>query len=245
MREREGNLASETQPEGNPTQRSGGLPVVWTFLLVVALSTAGSLMAWRAVRGLTRVHEPLPAKAAEKPNDSDLDGAGFGSVAPFALVDESGKPFDRSALEGKVWIADFIFTYCAGPCIAMSAEMETLRKDLADAPDARFVSFSVDPNRDTPEILAKYAESYGGAGDRWHLLTGSAPTIYALARGSFLAAAEGGEVLGDPKAISHSERFFLVDRDGVVRGRYSMRDPDALARLRQDARRLLQRGRSH
>ena len=238
-------MASETRPAGDQPQRSERLPVVWTFLLVVALSTAGSLMAWRAVRGLTRVHEPLPAKAAEKPNDSDLDGAGFGSVSPFALVDESGRPFDRSALEGKVWIADFIFTYCAGPCLAMSAEMETLRKDLADAPDARFVSFSVDPNRDTPEILAKYAESYGGAGDRWHLLTGSAPTIYALARGSFLAAAEGGEVLGDPKAISHSERFFLVDRDGVVRGRYSMRDPDALARLRQDARRLLQRGRTH
>jgi len=224
-------------------QRSEGSPLLWNLLLVIVLATAGGLVLWRTVRGLraAQLHEKLERSEAPAAY-GDLDGPGFGSVASFDLVDQDGKPFARAALDGKVWIADFIFTYCAGPCPAMSAEIEKIRADFPGEPSLHFVSFTVDPKRDTAPALAAYAQHYGGAGDRWHFLTGDPKGIYAAARQSFHAAAEGGEELGDPTAISHSERFFLVDREGIVRGRYPIGDRDALAALRRDAAALLRRG---
>src|SRR6266850_6022052 len=75
----------------------------------------------------------------------------YGQIPGFALTDETGRPFDKKSLDGKVWVADFIFTTCTGPCPRMSSLM---RQVQSLSPDARLVSFTVDPDRDTPAVLA-------------------------------------------------------------------------------------------
>ena len=156
----------------------------------------------------------------------------FGLVPDFTLTDQSGKPFlSADTLRGKVWIADFIFTNCAGPCPRMSAQMRGVGNALRDVKDLRLLSFTVDPARDTPAVLAKYAERYQAEPGVWFFLTGSQADLHNLARNVFML----GDVNGD---LQHSTRFVLVDRKSRVRGYYLTSDDDAIPRLSRDARRV-------
>jgi cytochrome oxidase Cu insertion factor (SCO1/SenC/PrrC family) len=170
------------------------------------------------------------------------DDAGDGALPvlfpspPFLLVDQSGKAFSDETLKGKPWIADFIFTHCAGPCPLMTAKMAQLQKDLP-GDEVKLVSFSVDPERDRPEVLKSYSEGFEADPTRWIFLTtadGSAQPIYDVAAALKLTAI--GETEDDP--IIHSEKFLLMDGHGSVRGVYSSGDEDSMKRLVVDARRL-------
>jgi protein SCO1/2 len=163
-------------------------------------------------------------------------GAGlpsYGVVGDFALTDQSNQPFlSANTLRGKVWIADFIFTNCAGPCPRMSAQMRKVDDALRPhINDLRLVSFTVDPSRDTPAILAKYAEHYQAEQGVWFFLTGPQPVLHNLARNVFLL----GDVNGD---LQHSTRFVLIDRQSRVRGYYLTSDDDAIPKLIADAKRV-------
>jgi protein SCO1/2 len=162
-------------------------------------------------------------------------------VPEFALVERSGRPATLAALRGRPWIADFIFTRCAGVCPAMTARMAALRTRLADAP-VRFVSFSVDPVNDTPEVLARYAAAAGADAD-WWFVTGPMPDLHALSTGGFKLAAmrnaPGAETADGP--FLHSSKFVLVDGEGAIRGYYDSEDEAALRALEADARRLASR----
>jgi protein SCO1/2 len=156
----------------------------------------------------------------------------YGVVGDFALTDQSNQPFlSATALHGKVWIADFIFTNCPGPCPRMSAQMSQVYTTLRDVKDLRLVSFTVDPARDTPEVLAKYAEHYQAPPGIWYFLTGSQQTLNYLARNTFTL----GNVDG---SLEHSTRFVLIDRESRVRGYYLTSEPDAIPNLIADTKRL-------
>lgn len=157
----------------------------------------------------------------------------YGLVENFALTDQSNQPFlSENTLRGKVWIADFIFTNCAGPCPRMSAQMRQVDTALRpDIQDLRLVSFSVDPARDTPEVLARYAERYHAEPGVWFFLTGSEAALNHLARNVFLL----GDVNGD---LQHSTRFVLIDRQSRVRGYYLTSEGDAIPHLIADAKRV-------
>jgi protein SCO1/2 len=155
----------------------------------------------------------------------------YGSVSDFALTDQSNAKFlSANALHGKVWIADFIFTNCAGPCPRMSAQMRQLDTALHDD-SFRFVSFTVDPARDTPEVLATYAQRYQAEPGVWYFLTGPQAVLHNLARNVFML----GDVSGD---LQHSTRFALIDRQSRVRGYYLTSEDDAIPRLIADAKRV-------
>lgn len=157
-------------------------------------------------------------------------------VPDFTLTDQAGKAVTRQDLAGKVWVADFIFTNCGGTCPLMTGRMRKLQDALP--PEIRLVSFTVDPSRDTPEVLANYAKQHGAADDRWIFLTGRKDELYDLSiKGFKLALEEGTGTEAEP--ITHSTRFVLVDREGQIRGYYSGMEEDALQRLIEDARRLL------
>jgi protein SCO1/2 len=159
-------------------------------------------------------------------------------VPAFSLVERSGRPATLVALRGRPWIADFIFTRCGGVCPAMTARMAALRKRLAGTP-VGFVSFSVDPSTDTPEVLRAYAAA-AGAGDDWWFVTGPVRDLHALSTDGFkLAALENapGEETADGPFL-HSSKFVLVDRDGAIRGYYDSEDEAAVRTLEADARRL-------
>jgi protein SCO1 len=127
----------------------------------------------------------------DEPRGQSLTGASptdlpvYGSVPDFALVDQHGRPVRRGNLEGKVWVANFVFTQCPDECPLMTLEMARLQSDLTQVADFRLVSISVDPERDTPRVLSQYAERFKADADRWFFLTGDKRAIYHLAREGF------------------------------------------------------------
>ena len=109
----------------------------------------------------------------------------YDAVPHFVLTDSHGKSFNSDSLKGKVWVADFIYTHCPGPCPRMTSQMHQLEKKMSGSEDVRFVSFSVDPERDSPAVLQQFAERFGGPTDRWSFLTGNPDTLHVLARNVF------------------------------------------------------------
>lgn len=151
----------------------------------------------------------------------------YGEIPRFELLSQQGSHFDRAALDGHVWIADFIFTNCESSCPRMSSKMHSIQG--ATDPAVRLVSFSVDPERDTPQALEEYGKKYSADEKRWTFLTGSLATLEMLDHDAFK--------LGS-LSMDHSTRFVLVDKKGQVRGYYGLFDGDAMARIVRDAARL-------
>ena len=155
------------------------------------------------------------------------------NVPDFSLTNQKGESLGLSDMAGKIWIADFIFTNCPTICPAMTQEMARLQSEFVADP-VYFVSFSVDPERDTTEVLTRYAKAYGADDRRWNFLTGDKAHIYQLAEQGFSLAAghKGSEIL-------HSPRFVLVKADGNIHDHYDSRSKPAMLRLRRDVKALL------
>jgi cytochrome oxidase Cu insertion factor (SCO1/SenC/PrrC family) len=167
----------------------------------------------------------------------------FGVVPEFALVSQNGDSVHLQDLRGQVWVADFFFTHCASTCPMMSARFESLAQQI-DPERVRLVSFSVDPERDTPERLAEYAERFDVAPGRWLFLTGDKPQIRALVRDGFhLGVSEPSpeDLAAGAEAVLHSTRFVLVDPEGRIRGYYDGDDDDAMEQLGHDVAQLASR----
>jgi protein SCO1/2 len=155
----------------------------------------------------------------------------LGQVAPFQLVDQSGQPFDSGSLNGHVWVADFIYTTCTGPCPMMSSHMRHLETQTAETPDVRLVSFTVDPEHDTPPVLAAYAKHFLAAPPRWWFLTGETARLNDVGLNSF-------HLNGVDGSATHSTRFALVDRKMRIRGYYTTGDDAFMPKLIHDVRQL-------
>ncbi|GAB5542489.1 MAG: SCO family protein [Sandaracinaceae bacterium] len=158
-------------------------------------------------------------------------------IGEFSLTDQSGAPFGTSQLRGKVWIADMIFTSCPDICPVMSSQMANLQRRI-DHPDVRFVSITVDPETDTPEVLRAYGERYGADHERWRFLTGAPDEVRRVIAFSFRLPVEPREERDDGRYdILHTGQLILVDQRGVLRGLYET-DRDGLALLERHARQL-------
>lgn len=155
----------------------------------------------------------------------------YGKVPAFELTAHTGREFSSGALKGKIWVADFIFTTCLGPCPRMTSQMHWVQTRIADVPNVALVSFTVDPGHDTPAVLADYARRFHADPARWTFLTGPAATLDQLDRYGFKL----GNVDG---TLTHSTRFVLVDRQGRIRGYYGTGEEDGLQPLIADIRRL-------
>src|SRR5579863_2675052 len=120
----------------------------------------------------------LAACAREKPLPV------LGEIPQFELLNQQGRKFDRSSLDGHVWVADFIYTNCEGPCPRMSSRMHGIQK--ATGPGVKLVSFTVDPQRDTPQALAEYGRKFAADDARWTFLTGDIATLDRLDHDAFM-----------------------------------------------------------
>jgi protein SCO1/2 len=183
-------------------------------------------------------------KLAPKPsawNRAPLEGLNrYGAVPEFSLLERSGKKVALADLRGQVWIADFIYTTCQDTCPMQSAAMGKLQEKWADKPNLKLVSFSVDPERDTPAVLARYADRFRAHGDRWLFLTGDKNQITQLVQGGFrLSAVALTDGPSQESVIMHSPRFVLVDGNSEIRGYYDSRDGAALERLNSDIAALI------
>lgn len=158
----------------------------------------------------------------------------YGTLPAFELVDQTGNKFGSAQLDGKIWIADFIFTSCPGPCPIISTRMSEVQHALRDV-DVDLVSFTVDPDKDTPEVLRTYAEKLKAQPQRWHFLTGAKSALYDLSKNGFKLATDDSEP-GNP---IHSTRVVLIDRHRQIRGYYDALASDGVTKIIADARHLL------
>lgn len=155
----------------------------------------------------------------------------YGKAPAFSLTDHRNQTFQAKQLEGKVWVADFFFSTCPGPCPKMAGNMKKLQDAFGERDDVHLVNITVYPEYDDPEVLADYAKK-NRAGDRWHFLTGDEETLLDLSVNGFM--------IGDPEhLLNHSTKFVLVDRAGNIRGFYEGTDESAIEVLIQDINRLL------
>ena len=206
------------------------------FLLMVAAVCAALWGLWGLAR--SQRHWVVLGIAAQSPHHLELPDEG--ALPDFALRDEQGGAFTRASLAGNVWVADFIFTRCAGQCPMMSGEMARLQRRWDHAPGVSFVSFSVDPSHDTPDVLAAYAQRYGANTNRWRFVTGESHTVEHLIREGFHLAF--GPAASRQEPITHSVRFVLIDQRGHLRGSYEATDARTMRRLDHDLQRLIRAG---
>ena len=204
---------------------SAGLPrILWAGLIVGSVTLA--ILALWAIPG-------RPPKAAQGSPLSIL-----GQVPEFSLVERSGRTVGRSDLLGTVWLADFIFTRCSGPCPELSLRMRSVQQSLKNqGRDVRLVSFSLDPTYDTPAVLSAYARRYHADPNRWWFLTGSdeAQMHRFVKDGLHQAVARAP---GDGTMI-HSTYFMLVDQSGRMRAVYDGLDGGSKRKILRDIDRLL------
>ena len=158
----------------------------------------------------------------------------YSAVPAFSLIERSGKTITNQDLEGKIWVADFIFTTCPGPCPVLSANMAHLQSKLDGDDRVRLVSFTVDPQDDTPMVLSAYADRLGADPKRWWFLTGPEKPLYDLIQNGFYQTVQDnhGKAL-DPGQflVTHSTYLVLVDVHGIMRGFYHGLDEDGQAEL--------------
>ena len=192
-----------------------------------------STLIWVVLGGIIVVIAGINLWSTFGTKPEELTEAVAVSVPDFSLTNQQGEPLGRSDMAGKIWIADFIFTSCPTICPAMTQEMARLQSEFVADP-VYFVSFSVDPERDTTEVLTRYAKAYGADDRRWHFLTGEKTHLYELAEQGFSLAAghNGSEIL-------HSPRFVLIKPNGNIHDYYDSRSRPAMLRLRRDVKTLL------
>jgi protein SCO1 len=164
----------------------------------------------------------------------------YGTVPEFSLIERSGKATTLADLRGSIWIADFIYTTCTDTCPMQTAEMAQLQEQWKDRAGLKLVSFSVDPEKDTTEVLSRYAERYKADSIRWLFLTGAKEDMTRLVQEGFkLSAVSVANVGTSDNVILHSPRFVLIDKQAEIRGYYDSRDPQALERLKKDVATLV------
>ena len=153
-----------------------------------------------------------------------------------AVTVDGTSPLDRRALRGRAWVADFVFTRCTGPCPLLTVNMAGLQKRLPR--EIGLLSFTVDPDHDSPEVLNVYARKFSADPQRWLFVTGEKSALTGLLRDGFKIAVSEGAAAESGATITHTTRFILVDAQARVRGSYDGEDPAALDRLAADAERL-------
>ncbi len=163
----------------------------------------------------------------------------------FELLSSQGGTVSRGDLSGRVWVVDFIFTRCPGPCPRMTRQLLEVQNEFPAETPLRFVSITVDPAYDTTAVLADYARHYQADTRRWFFLTGPAgETLQLIVKGFFTAVERVGQAdpdqIVDPSAILHGTHFLLVDRAGFVRGIYDSTDTESPQPLIRDIRKLLE-----
>jgi protein SCO1/2 len=168
----------------------------------------------------------------------------FGKMPSFELRDQRGATVRDADLHGRVLIVDFIFTSCPDICPLLTDQLAGLRKKLPEDAALAYVSFSVDPEHDTPEQLKAFAKVHAADHANWYFLTGPLASVREIVTKGFKQAMEiEPEKPGKPRNVLHGSHFVLVDRAGELRG-FFRSDAEGMEELRRAAERLLADGRT-
>ncbi len=158
----------------------------------------------------------------KEPSSTTPGDTVYHTIAPFSLPSQTGALFTSDNLKDKIYVADFFFATCQTICPKMTMQMKRVQEAYKDDPEIMLVSHTVNPERDTVEALARYADEFGAIKGKWYFLTGDKKQIYDLARNSYYVAAMQGD--GGPDDFIHSEKLVLIDKEKRIRGFYDGTD---------------------
>ncbi|MGB5267077.1 MAG: SCO family protein [Polyangiales bacterium] len=162
----------------------------------------------------------------------------LGQLPEFSLVDQNEQAFDRDTMEGKLWVSAFVFTHCRSTCPRITAHMKGLQSRVSDVPSAHFVSVSVDPRNDTPEVIKAYMTKNELDESNWRFVTGEEEAIrHVVVDGFRVGLGDADSKAAGAEDIMHSNSFVLVDAEAQVRGYYRANN-DGIGDLERDLRAL-------
>lgn len=210
---------TEGRPSG-PVEQLRQSPLRITIVALAVVIAA--LALWR---GYIESKANRFAPQAPQPTENVLI---LGTAPTFDLIERSERPVCTEDFKGQVWIADFIFTRCLGPCPRMTAAMARLQETLKHVPGVVLVSFTVDPEHDRPDVLREYAQTHGADPQRWLFLTGTIQQMEDVQVKGFKMGMVG-------ESIHHSDRFVLIDRDGGIRGYFDVNEAGQIEKLAAEA----------
>lgn len=159
----------------------------------------------------------------------------LGEIPHFSFTDQSGNTFSSSDVDGKVYVADFIYTSCEASCPMMTSQLTKVQDAVSSDEPFRIVSFSLDPENDSVPVLKSFADKFKANDETWHFLTGDKDSIYQLGTDGFMQS-----VLADTGSmINHTQKLILVDQRSMIRGFYNSMDSIELQLLIRDIHYLL------
>jgi len=208
----------EMTTDGSAVEPTKARSRAGVFLAVLALAVAVMVGAWAWQSGGQAAimdEGPLPVGPA---------------IPDFALIRQDGDTVTRDTLRGRVWVADFIFTRCAGPCPELTARMRSLQLALEERADhVQLVSVTLDPKFDTPSVLRHYAKRFHADTEVWWFLTGdSERDVHELVRKGFLQTVLPAT---DEDPLIHSNYLLVIDQAGRIRASYDGLEPKVKRRI--------------
>lgn len=207
--------------------------VVWFVAFVLASACTEQQQAPQRVLPILGERDVVYTKVDGEEQADTL----FHTVPDFSYLNQDSIWVHAQEMKEKVWVADFFFSHCPTICPPMTSQMKRLRDETDDLSEkVVYLSFSIDPERDTPSRLREYIRDYGINDKNWHFLTGEEEATHLLAK-EFFNGAERND--GADGGFGHTDYFALVDTAGHVRGIYQGTDPDQVDRLQVDLRKLL------
>ncbi len=154
-------------------------------------------------------------------------------ISNFSFTNQLGKTVSADDVKGKILVVDYFFTRCPNPCPTLTKNMKKMQDAFLKTDSlVQFISFSVDPERDSVQVLKRYADKYKVRHNNWWFLTGDKKTIYDLAFNEFKAATVDGGIVDT--SFIHTSKFYLLDKDRVIRGWYDGTDSVALTKMARD-----------
>lgn len=160
---------------------------------------------------------------------NNVDSLNRHLVFDFSLSDQTGKTITRKDFEHSITVVDFFFTSCQGICPVMNSQMKRVYEKYKGNTEVQFISHTVNPEKDSVEVLTEYAKHYNANAAQWHFVTGDKPQLYNLARKSYLISDTNGD--GSKEDFVHSQNFALIDKEGHIRGVYDGTDSIEVNRL--------------
>ena len=158
------------------------------------------------------------------------------TVADFELVNQNGRTITQDDYKDMIYVVDFFFTNCQGPCPIMTDNMVKIQRAYLKDDDIMFLSISVTPDIDSIPVLREYANKKGIIDSKWNVTSGEKKHIYELARKSYFAVVEQGD--GGLQDFIHTPNFILVDRKKQIRGIYDGTDNDKILQFIKDIKTL-------
>ena|ERR1035437_5975141 len=207
----------------------------YLFLASLILVSLTGFTLWTYIE---KANKDLPFYVNGKPenNFNDAKKDNIATVPAFSFINQNFKPISQEFVKDKIWVADFFFTRCTTICPKMSNHLEKVQKEFAFRSDFKLISFTCDPERDTPEKLRNYASEYNADTTQWQFATGDKQSLYHFARKGLNVVATDGD--GGPDDFIHSQNLVLVDKQGYVRGYYDGTNEQAVQQLIKDIKKL-------